>query len=890
MEQFLAAMAALALAAPGLMAAEVDVDYQRDIRPVLAKKCFACHGPDEHARQMNLRLDTHAGATGAGGGYKGIVPGDSAASRVVARITDERRPMPPTGPGLTPGEVALIRKWIDAGAKYTAHWSFQKPVRPEVPMSAEAGGNEIDTFVRARLRQESLAASPEADAATLARRAALDLTGLPPEPAALKQYLGDPSPAGYERFVDQLLASPAYGERWARVWLDLARYADTQGYEKDNKRTIWPYRDWVIRALNDNMPFDRFTIEQLAGDLLPGAGESQLIATGFHRNTMTNTEGGTDDEEFRDAAVKDRVAVTGQVWMGLTIGCAQCHTHKYDPISHEEFYRFYSYFNQTADHDQPNDAPVLKLAGDTSTLILRELAGDKRRVTRIHQRGNFLDPGQEVSPGVPAAFHALPKGAPANRLGLAQWLVSKENPLTARVMVNRLWARLFGTGLVETEEDFGTQGAAPTHPQLLDWLAVEFMDRGWDVKAILKTMVMSATYRQSSAADAGLLEKDPRNRLLARGPRVRLDAEMVRDQALAVSGLLSKKMYGAPVMPWQPEGIWLVVYSGDKWETSEGEDRYRRGLYTFLRRSSPYPSMITYDAPTGEVCTIRRIRTNTPLQALASLNDPVSMEAAQRLARWAIEDIKGNEKSRIEAMFRRVLVRDPVKAETSRILSLYRDAAKELKSSGDAPGKLLHYDQTLYTGDREVLLVADARTAAREWRFMANDDGTAPGADWFQPGFDASQWRTGKGQFAWYKKPPEDSKIATEWHTSNIWLRIEFDVPEGSLEDVQLHVRTAGMFESYVNGVRAAQSPIDRGSYYEYLISDEAAATLKPGKNVLAIHATHIREKDSGQVIDASLRALRPMQFDKRKVDAKRAAWVVVANTLLNLDETLSRR
>ncbi|MEZ5404085.1 MAG: PSD1 and planctomycete cytochrome C domain-containing protein [Bryobacteraceae bacterium] len=870
---------AMALAA-GVAAGAVD--YQRDIRPVLAKKCFACHGPDEHGRQANFRLDTRAGATGEAGGYRGIVPGKSGASRVVARVTDQKRPMPPGGPGLSADEVAALREWIDAGAQYTAHWSFKKPVRPTA--------GSIDAIVTEAWKQAGLSGSPEAEPGVLARRVALDLTGLPPEPAALKEYLAAPGPAAYEQFVDKLLASPGFGERWARVWLDLARYADTQGYEKDNKRTIWPYRDWVIRAFNENMPFDRFTIEQLAGDLLPNPTQDQLIATGFHRNTMTNTEGGTDDEEFRDAAIKDRVAVTGQVWMGLTTGCAQCHTHKYDPIAHEEFYRLYAFFNQTADNDQPNDAPVLKLDDKVSTLILRELPEDKRRVTHIQNRGNFLDPGKEVTPGVLSSFHAMPARAAPNRLGLAQWLVSKDNPLTARVMVNRLWARLFGAGIVETEEDFGTQGSAPSHPELLDLLAVEFMDSGWDIKAILKKMVMSATYRQSSAASDAVLEKDPRNRLLARGPRVRLDAEMVRDQALAVSGLLSKKMYGPPVMPWQPEGIWLVVYSGDKWETSEGEDRYRRGLYTFLRRSSPYPTMIAYDAPTGEVCTIRRIRTNTPLQALASLNDPVSMEAAQRLGRWVLEDVKGNDRARAEAMFRRVLVRDPEKAETTRILGLYRDAAKELKGEGDAPGKLLHYDQTLYTEDREVMLVADARTQPATWRYVTNDSGDAPGADWFRPGFDASGWQQGRGQFAWYKKPPEESRIGTEWHTSNIWLRVEFDVPEGQIEDLQLQLRTAGMFESYVNGVPAAQSPIDRGSYYEYVVSPEAAATLKPGRNVLAIHATHIREKDSGQVIDASLRGLRPLAFDKKSVNAKRAAWVVVANTLLNLDETLSRR
>ncbi|MBL8178730.1 MAG: PSD1 domain-containing protein, partial [Bryobacterales bacterium] len=456
--------------------AQTPVDFQRDIRPILNKKCIACHGADDRGRMANLRLDTHDGATGRSGGYKGIVPGDSAASRVVARITDDKRPMPPSGPRLSATEVSLIRRWIDAGAPYTNHWAFEKP-----RIKGEPHGNPIDHYVRVKLDQVGLGFSPEADKHTLARRAALDLTGLPPSKEILAAYLADNSAKAYESMLDKLLGQPQFGERWAKVWLDLARYADTQGYEKDNHRTIWPYRDWVIRAFNSNMPFDRFTIEQLAGDLLPKPTEDQLIATGFHRNTMTNTEGGTDDEEFRDAAVKDRVAVSGQVWMGLTAGCAQCHTHKYDPISHKEFYQLYAFLNQTEDKDLPSDVPVLKVA-DASTLIMRELGGDKRRKTRIHDRGNFLNPTDEVQPDVPSAFHPLPAGAPRNRLGFAQWLVSKDNPLTARVTANRFWARMFGRGIVESEEDFGTQGATPSHPELLDWLAVEFMRTDWNVK------------------------------------------------------------------------------------------------------------------------------------------------------------------------------------------------------------------------------------------------------------------------------------------------------------------------------------------------------------------------------------------------------------------------
>lgn len=415
--------------------------------------------------------------------------------------------------------------------------------------------------------------------------------------------------------------------------------------------------------------------------------------------------------------------------MGLTLGCAQCHTHKYDPISHKEFYQFYAFFNQTEDSDKPDDRPALKLA-NASTLILKELPENQRRKTHILERGNFLTPGEEVEASVPAAFAAFPKGAPRNRLGLAEWLVSKENPLTARVTVNRFWARLFGKGIVESEEDFGTQGTAPANQELLDWLATEYMRLNWDGKAILKTIVMSATYRQSSNATPELLEKDPTNRLLARGARFRLDAEVVRDQALAVSGLLSKKMYGPPVMPWQPDGVWQVVYNGERWITSEGEDRYRRGLYTFMRRTSPYPSSMSYDAPTGEICTMRRIRTNTPLQALTSLNDPVFMEAAQQLALRTLRETGKSESARAARMFQLVLARPPEKEELRRIVSLHREVKKDLARKKASAEKLLHYDRTLYKADLEETVIADARKEGGGWRYATED----PGDGWLDAG------------------------------------------------------------------------------------------------------------------------------------------------------------
>ncbi len=799
--------------------------------------------------------------------------------------------MPPAGERLSAKEVQLLKDWIDQGAAYMQHWAFQKPVRPQPSKVLDPTWpkSDIDYFVLARLEREGLKPSPEADRYTLIRRVALDLTGLPPDPAQVESYVRDKSPRAYETVVDTLLASPHYGERWARVWLDLARYADTQGYEKDNRRDIWLYRDWVVKALNDNLPFDRFTLLQIAGDLLPSPSDDLLVATGFHRNTMTNTEGGTDDEEFRDAAVKERVATTGQVWMGLTWGCAQCHSHKYDPLSHKEFYQLYALFNQSEDSDKPDDRPVLKLAG-ASTLVMRELAAGDQRKTRIHERGNFLNPGAEVQAGTPEVFHPFSPDAPRNRLGLARWLAHPDNPLTARVQVNRFWARLFGRGLVESEEDFGTQGLAPTHPELLDWLAIEFVRLNWDMKALLKTLVMSATYRQSSAVSLALQEKDPYNRLLARGARFRLDAEMVRDQALAASGLLSRKLGGPPVMPWQPEGIWQVIYNGERWISSPGEDRYRRGLYTFMRRTSPYPSMTTYDAPTGEVCTMRRIRTNTPLQALASLNDPVSMEAAQKLALRALAEAGRSEAARAERLFRLTLVRPPEKHELRRIVALHRQATSELRSGEASAATLLQYDKTLYTDDREVTLVADARTTPPAWKYTDVD----PGEGWAKLGFDATGWKSGVGQFGDLKKEVRDTdrgaKIATPWSGEHLWLRIEFDLPAEKLENFRLEARASSVFHAFLNSVPVADSNHDRAGYYDYVVPAEAAAALKAGRNVLAVRATRLRDENISQVIDTGLSATRTLDFSGTTRDASRAAWVVVANVLLNLDETLTRR
>ncbi|MFO0910754.1 MAG: PSD1 and planctomycete cytochrome C domain-containing protein [Isosphaeraceae bacterium] len=955
-----------------------SVRFNRDIRPILSRHCYACHGPDARQRKADLRLDTKAGAFAEHEGVAPFVAGKPDESEALERIVspDKSLRMPPGGDDkrLLPEQIALLKRWVEQGAEWETHWSFEPPTRPTLPKVKNAGWprNPIDHFVLARLEAEGLAPSPEADRPTLLRRVFLDLTGLPPEPADVERFLNDSAPDAYERLVDRLLQSPAYGERWARVWLDLARYADTKGYEKDLRRSIWRYRDWVVDALNADLPYDQFTTQQLAGDLLPNPSPAQLLATAFHRNTLCNDEGGTDDEEFRIAAVKDRVDTTVQVWMGLTMGCAKCHSHKYDPISNREYYQFYAFFNQTADADRYDDSPrepfpdrrqqarldqieaevrtreaalveptaarlaavarweqeyraskgwstlspcrvevesqsparklrdgsilvagvgpeserytvvapappgritavrlealpdpslpksgvgrsrddgnfvltglsvtarvkgqapvvltlaraeadfeqdgypvahvlknpdpahhgwavapraaephqavfvlaepievkptdeveltvvldhrfrfaypgfslgrfrlsitdaatprlptplpadiaaivevgatkrtpeqtrrligfvgesdpgtkaereaIAKLRSEANAIrdavrtpIVRELPPNQRRVTKVHNRGNFLDQGEVVEPGTPESFPALPKDAPRNRLGVARWLTDPANPLTARVAVNRDWAQIFGRGLVETQEDFGSQGQPPSHPELLDWLAVQFRDGGWSFKALRRLIVTSATYRQASKVTPALLARDRNNILLARGPRFRLEAEMVRDEALAVSGLLSRTLGGPPVMPHQPEGIWKSTYNTDRWVLSPGGDRYRRGLYTFLKRTSPYPAMLAFDAPSREVCTVRRITTNTPLQALVTLNDPAFVEAAQALARRMAREGGDTPAGRIARGLQLALVRQPNPREVEALVSLYQRRLAAFRANpGDA--------------------------------------------------------------------------------------------------------------------------------------------------------------------------------------------------------------
>jgi cytochrome c553 len=736
------------------LAADSAPSFTRDVKGILSNRCVRCHGPDPEGRagggDEGLRLDTFGGATADLGGHAAIVPGKPDDSEIIARITstdpDLVMPPPEAGQPLSEKQVDLLKRWIASGATYEPHWAYVPPKRPSLPAVKKTSWpkNDIDRFILARLEAEGLTPQPEADRATLARRLALDLTGLPPSPDEIDAFAADALPDAVEKFVDRLLTHDGYGEHQARQWLDLARYADSAGYADDPHRTIWGWRDWVVKAFDANMPFDEFTLKQLAGDLLPGATLDDKIATAFHRNTLTNSEGGTIDEEFRTVAVIDRVNTTLSTWMGTTMACAQCHDHKYDPLSQKEYFQLYAILNNTADADKTDETPVVRIPWEpvdaaraaiekeiaevlagipelakpapkerseppefqparkiledlrgklaakpaVTVPVLLELQGDKRRITKIQLRGNWQNLGDEVSEGVPAVFNRRPvaEGQRMDRIALAKWLVDPANPLTARVIVNRIWERLFGIGIVSTSEEFGSQGELPSHPELLDWLATELVARKWDMKAIQRLIVTSAAYRQTSKCPPELVARDPGNRLIACGPRVRLSAEVIRDQALAAAGLLSRKKGGPSVKPPQPKlGLSAAFGRGIDWQTSTGEDRYRRAIYTTWRRSNPYPSMATFDAPSREVCTIRRPRTNTPLQALVTMNDPAYVEAAQALARRMVREGGATTADRAVRGFRLVLARQPVAAEVDRLVKLHDDARAEYAAApGDA--------------------------------------------------------------------------------------------------------------------------------------------------------------------------------------------------------------
>ncbi len=810
------------------------IDFNTQIKPLLNRKCIVCHGGVKRQGDFSLLFRQDALAN-TKSGKPAIIPGDPDGSEMIKRLThdDPEERMPYKQAPLSKDEINTLRQWIKEGAEWGEHWAFSevKPVKtPTIKgsfwglMTPDWVKNGIDYFILDKIKTANLAPSVSADKPTLLRRLALDLTGLPASDSLKQRFLTNNSPKAYENLVDSLLAAPAFGERWAAMWLDIARYADTKGYERDDSRSIWRYRDWLIHAFNDDKPYNTFITEQIAGDLLPNPTIDQYLATAFHRNTMTNDEGGTDNEEFRTAAVMDRVSTTWQGIMGTTFACVQCHSHPYDPFRHEDYYKFMAFFNNTRDEDTHGDYPILreyrkkdsltylelngwlktnapqradaldkflktlqpsynsltadqlvnsalndekwlalrqngsarmkkvnlqgktqliytyssKLKGGTLTIHLDSLRGpilktilvdtskggftptktdlpatagvhdlylhytnpnlkkptdngisfdwfhftqdfpskgvagfenaekqfwdllnakdidktpifienpeDMRRKTHVFERGNWLTLGAEVQPDVPHSLNPFPKDAPRDRRGLAMWLTDKKNPLTARTYVNRIWEQLFGQGLAETLEDMGTQGIAPTHPELLDYLAYNFMNDGeWRTKKLIKTIVMSATYQQSAHITPELQARDPQNKLYARAPRVRLSAEQIRDQVLSVSGLLTQELYGKSVFPYQPDGIWSSPWNGASWEKSDGNQQYRRAIYTYWKRSSPFPSMLTFDGVNREVCVSRRIRTNTPLQALVTLNDSTYLAAAVVLAKKMAQNIGNTE-------------------------------------------------------------------------------------------------------------------------------------------------------------------------------------------------------------------------------------------------------
>ncbi len=722
------------------------VDFVRDVQPLFRASCVKCHGPEKPKAQF--RLDSRSFAMKGGVGGKAILPGKGADSLLIKLLlaTDPDERMPRKADALPKAQIDLLRAWIDQGAEWPdaaagagkaeTHWAYVRPVRPEPPAVAGAP-TPIDAFIRARLAKEGLRPAPEATKETLIRRVSLDLVGLPPALKEVDEFVADSRPDAYERLVDRLLASPHYGERWARPWLDLARYADTNGFNFDTRRTMWKYRDWVIDALNRDLPFSRFTIEQIAGDLLPDATLDQKIATGFHRNTMTNEEGGTDPDEARWETLVDRVNTTAAVWLGTTFACCQCHNHKYDPFTQKEFYQFLAFFESCTepkielltpeqharrkelratigreeaglrkeplpDHvgkalavavekrtnTQRNDIviycrsqapaeykpltePLLQLYAELekldvgTALVLQEKPRGEPPSTYFRIKGGYTNRGEKVVAGVPASLHPIPAGKPLNRLGLAYWLVDENNPLTARVVVNRFWGEFFGRPIVESPEDFGTQSQPPVHPELLDWLATEFVAKGWSMKAIHRTIVLSAAYRQSSRVEPGAYERDPYNRLLARGPRFRLEAEMIRDAMLSAAGLLSEKVGGPSVFPLQADtsGVVAINKVDTAWAPSPGEDRYRRGLYTHWRRTAPFAAFAVFDAPSRECCTVRRPRTNTPLQALTAMNDPAFFDAARGLARRILSEGGSDDRARLVYGFRLCTSRRPAADE-----------------------------------------------------------------------------------------------------------------------------------------------------------------------------------------------------------------------------------
>ncbi len=881
-----------------LLPSKNKIDFNAQVKPILNKNCITCHGGVKQQSDFSLLFREEALQKAKSGKYP-IVPGDAGQSELIRRIkekdTEER--MPYKHAPLSKDEIAILEQWIDEGAEWGTHWAYVPVKKVEAPdVKSDWVKNDIDKFIYQKLAEEKLQPSPEADKATLLRRASLDLTGLPPDESIAKKFLNDNSPQAYDKLIDDLLVSLSYGERWTAMWMDVARYADSKGFEADRPREIWRYRDWLIKSFNADKPYNEFLTEQIAGDLMPGADDDKYIATAFHRNSMTNDEGGTDNEEFRTVAVIDRVNTTWSALMGTTFNCVQCHSHPYDPFTHEEYYKFLAFFNNTRDEDTELDYPLLRMySGNDSTkwaalhnwfaqnttadnskwyqhfmrtlqpavnslecdeykngvlfvnlyasldnngtcrlpdinldgkqqIIFRyfnqqadakwfihldslngpliktiqmqkcgekwktqmedlpaiagkhhlyfrynsptlkgtmpgilfdwfafapafpgegtkeyplykkqftellvaepettpvmvESNGEQYRQTHIFERGNWMVKGKEVNPGVPHILNAMPNNAPGNRLGLAMWLTDKKNPLTARTMVNRLWEQLFGAGLAETLEDLGTQGIPPVHKELLDYLSHRLMnEHNWSIKKLLKEIVSSATYRQSSATTPELIQKDPNNILLARQSRLRLTGEQLRDQGLAISNLLSKKMYGKSVMPWQPEGIWLSPYNDAKWETGKDGEQYRRALYTYWKRTAPYPSMINFDGSSREVCAIRRIRTNTPLQALNSLNDSAFLVMARQFALNMQKAGDKNATRQIQKGYESMMYKPITATKLNALIVLYDKALAQYKNDKAAASKMAAVsEQEAIPETAAMVVVANAMMNLDEW-------------------------------------------------------------------------------------------------------------------------------------------------------------------------------
>ena len=793
----------LATSAKLLPAAKHPVDFVKDIQPIFAKACYSCHG--RQTQESGFRLDRKEDAFKGGDSGSAIEIHESANSRLiqlVAGLDEDTGRMPPEGNGepLADEQIALLRAWIDQGAPWPAEadqlWSLQPIVRPAIPSvkNSKWMRNEIDAFILEVLEREQVAPSPEADRSVLIRRVYLDLLGLLPKPEEVQAFLDDKRPDAYERMVETLLESPHYGERWGRHWLDAARYADSDGYEKDGVRPFaWRYRDWVIESLNRDMPFDVFSIQQMAGDLLspqdPEYSPTARVATGFHRNTLLNLEGGVDPEEDRVKRTIDRTNTTGTVWLGLTVGCANCHDHKYDPVSQREYFQMYAFFNNLKEADipvdpeasaveQPDLTPKEMLPDDRSKIDVpvtvavakqasdasegggsenREAAeqpkseetktaasspskkkkgkvseGDRRialamtsaqaveeqkkpRETYIHERGDFLSKGATVVPGALETLPPLkPRGEQADRLDFARWMFEPTNPLTARVTANRLWQWHFGRGLVSTGDDFGVQGERPSHPALLDWLASELHDNSWRWKHFHKLVVTSATYRQTSHARPELVQRDPYNTWLAKQNRIRVEAEIVRDLGLCVSGLLYPAVGGPSVRPPQPEGVSEITYSNTaKWEESTGPDRYKRGMYVWFQRTSPYPSSIVFDAPEANITCTRRERSNTPLQSLTLLNDKVFLEFAQATAKRMMKASEQSTNpgdlvdSRIGFVFQLCLAREPNARELTVLRRLYDSALAASSPSTEVGGALVKPEEQACAAVARAMLNLD---------------------------------------------------------------------------------------------------------------------------------------------------------------------------------------